>query len=95
MTDDLDRRPGDGEPDAGEPKAAAEAQRRGRLATLWRRIVLTWRYHGPWSVAFRIITYPLRYTPLRDRLGVPRLIDPTSYQAQRWYRVHGRPVARS
>jgi GT2 family glycosyltransferase len=93
MTDDLDRRPGDGEPDAGEPKAAAEAQRRGRLATLWRRIVLTWRYHGPWSVAFRIITYPLRYTPLRDRLGVPRLIDPTSYQAQRWYRVHGRPVA--
>jgi GT2 family glycosyltransferase/glycosyltransferase involved in cell wall biosynthesis len=66
---------------------------RGRLATLWRRIVLTWRYHGPLNVAFRIVTFPLRYTPMRDRLGVPRLIDPTSYQAQRWYRVHGEPVA--
>jgi len=66
---------------------------RGRVATLWRRIVLTWRYHGPLNVAFRIVTFPLRYTPMRDRLGVPRLIDPTSYQAQRWYRVHGEPVA--
>jgi hypothetical protein len=45
------------------------------------------------NVAFRIVTFPLRYTPMRDRLGVPRLIDPTSYQAQRWYRVHGEPVA--
>jgi GT2 family glycosyltransferase len=67
---------------------------RGPLARLWRRIVLTWRYHGPWSVAFRIITYPLRFTPWRERLGVQRLIDvdPISFQARRWYRVHGEPV---
>jgi GT2 family glycosyltransferase len=78
-----------------EPEHEAEPTQkpRGRLATLWRRIVLTWRYHGPLNVAFRIVTFPLRYTPMRDRLGVPRLIDPTSYQAQRWYRVHGEPVA--
>jgi GT2 family glycosyltransferase/glycosyltransferase involved in cell wall biosynthesis len=74
--------------DVGEP-----APHRGRLATLWRRILLTWRYHGPLSVAFRIVTFPLRYTPLRDRLGVPRLVDPIAYQAQRWYGVHGKPVA--
>jgi GT2 family glycosyltransferase len=65
----------------------------GPFARLWRRIVLTWRYHGPWSVAFRVVTFPLRATPLRDRLGVPRLMDPVIYQARRWYRVHGAPVA--
>jgi GT2 family glycosyltransferase len=79
---------------AGEeasPEKQAE-EPRNPLARLWRRLVLTWRYHGPLSVAFRIITFPLRATPLRDRLGVPRLIDPVSYQARRWYRVHGQPV---
>jgi GT2 family glycosyltransferase len=29
---------------------------------------------------------------MRDRLGVRRLVDPTTYQARRWYRVHGQPV---
>jgi GT2 family glycosyltransferase len=85
-----------GELDAGGAEAAGETAPqlpRGRVASLWRRIVLTWRYHGPWSVAFRIITFPLRATPLRYRLGVRRLIDPLNFQAQRWYRVHGEPVA--
>ncbi|HLW96914.1 MAG TPA: glycosyltransferase [Solirubrobacteraceae bacterium] len=66
--------------------------KRGRVATLWRRIVLTWRYQGPLTVLFRILTFPLRFTPLRDRLGVRRLIDPTTYQARRWYRAVGEPV---
>ena len=78
-------------PEAGELQETVEPPR-GPLAKLWRRIVLTWQYHGPWSVAVRIVTFPLRYTPMRDRLGVPRLIDPTSYQAQRWYRANGEPV---
>jgi GT2 family glycosyltransferase len=65
---------------------------RGPIATLWRRIVLTWQYHGPVTVLFRVLTFPLRATPLRDRLGVRRLVDPTTYQARRWYRVHGQPV---
>jgi GT2 family glycosyltransferase len=93
MSDDPDRLVAEPPPDAGDPAPAEELPARGRVATLWRRIVLTWRYHGPWSVAFRIVSFPLRYTPLRDRLGVPRLVDPTAYQAQRWYRVHGKPVA--
>ena len=93
MSEHLDpERAAEPEPDAPRGQDAA-APPRGRLATLWRRLVLTWRYHGPLNVAFRIVTFPLRYTPMRDRLGVPRLIDPTSYQAQRWYRVHGEPVA--
>ncbi len=93
MSDDPNRPAADPQPDAVAPSPAEELPARGRVATLWRRIALTWRYHGPWSVAFRIVTFPLRYTPMRDRLGVPRLIDPTSYQAQRWYRLHGEPVA--
>jgi len=71
----------------------AQAPARGRRATLWRRIVLTWRYHGPRSVAWRIITFPLRFTPWRNRLGVPRLLDPTTFEARRWYRANGDPVA--
>jgi GT2 family glycosyltransferase/glycosyltransferase involved in cell wall biosynthesis len=93
VSDDPNRPAAEPQPDAVAPAPAEELPARGRVATLWRRIALTWRYHGPWSVAFRIVTFPLRYTPLRDRLGVPRLIDPTAYQAQRWYRVHGEPVA--
>jgi GT2 family glycosyltransferase/glycosyltransferase involved in cell wall biosynthesis len=93
MTDDPSPGPAEPEAAASEREEVAETPPRGRLAALWRRIVLTWRYHGPWSVAFRIVSFPLRYTPMRDRLGVPRLIDPTSYQAQHWYRVHGQPVA--
>jgi GT2 family glycosyltransferase/glycosyltransferase involved in cell wall biosynthesis len=92
MSEELDHSQAEQEPDAVEREEVDEVLRRGRLATLWRRVLLTWRYHGPWSVAFRIVTFPLRYTPMRDRLGVQRLVDPTSYQAQRWYRVHGAPV---
>ncbi len=82
----------DDQPQAQVNAEAAESTPRGPLARLWRRVVLTWRYHGPRSVAFRIVTFPLRATPLRDRLGVPRLVDPIAYQARRWFRVHGKPV---
>jgi GT2 family glycosyltransferase len=77
---------------AAEQSQPAAERRRGRVASLWRRIVLTWRYHGPLTVAFRIVTFPLRRTRWRDRLGVPRLLDPTSLQARRWYRANGEPV---
>jgi hypothetical protein len=30
----------------------------GGLPSIWQRIVLTWRYHGPWSVAYRVVTFP-------------------------------------
>jgi GT2 family glycosyltransferase len=75
-----------------EEAASAEALAPAGTTSLWRRLVLTWRYHGPLSVAWRIITFPLRATPLRDRIGVQRLIDPSSLQARRWYRANGDPV---
>ena len=31
---------------------------------LWKRIFLTYQYHGPGSLALRAITFPLRFTPL-------------------------------
>jgi len=93
MSDERDATTTAGEPDSSEEETeATEPAPRGPLARLWRRVVLTYRYHGPLSVAFRIVTFPLRATPLRDRLGVPRLIDPISYQARRWYRANGVPV---
>ena len=64
----------------------------GPLANIWRRVVLTWKYHGPWSLAFRMLTFPLRATPLRSRLRVDRLGDEILIRARRWYRRNGRPV---
>jgi GT2 family glycosyltransferase len=82
----------DQEPAPGSQPVESEQPPRGAIAALWRRIALTWRYHGPATVLFRIVTLPLRATPLRDRLGVRRLVEPTTYQARRWYRVYGEPV---
>jgi GT2 family glycosyltransferase/glycosyltransferase involved in cell wall biosynthesis len=74
-----------------EDTSAAEASgaETNGFANLWRRIVLTWRYHGPWSVAFRVMTFPLRATPLRRRLGIDRYRDPLLAYARHWYRRHG------
>jgi GT2 family glycosyltransferase len=55
------------------------------------RILLTYRYHGPWSILYRLLTFPLRFTPLRRRIhpGLRRTRDRVAIS---WYRVHGRPV---
>jgi glycosyltransferase involved in cell wall biosynthesis len=58
----------------------------------WRRVRLTWEYHGPWTVLFRVLTFPLRVTPLRHRLRVDRLGDAVLIRARRWYRRNGSPV---
>jgi GT2 family glycosyltransferase len=63
------------------------------FAGLPRRALLTLRYHGPRETARRVVTFPLRLTPLGARLGLaPRLSDPSA-PARAWYREHGRPVA--
>lgn len=62
------------------------------------RLVLTYRYKGGRELLKRAATFPLRYTPLADRVAhTPHahtnpdaVIDPG--QVQRWYRQHGRPV---
>ena len=64
----------------------------GRLADLLRRGRLTLRYHGPRELAVRLVTFPLRPTPLGERLGYGSRYGDVEAQARRWYRRHGRPV---
>jgi GT2 family glycosyltransferase len=60
--------------------------------SLGQRIRLTWRYHGPWALLYRLLTFPLRFTPLADR--VKRGTKPRAdRRARSWYRAHGRPVS--
>ncbi len=67
----------------------------GPRYTLRERIVLTYRHHGLGSILYRIITLPLRFTPLESRLrrrlqGSRR--DRAVRAARDWYRREGRPV---
>jgi GT2 family glycosyltransferase len=71
-------------------RAALDGRRRGRLAALPRRIALTWHYLGPREVALRVLTFPLRFTPLKRRL--PHGEPPELRRARVWYRRSGRPV---
>jgi GT2 family glycosyltransferase/glycosyltransferase involved in cell wall biosynthesis len=75
----------------GDGNRAIEGPQRSALGRLWRRIYLTYKYHGLWSVILRVLTFPLRFTPLRRYVQFGR---PQSDQtkALRWYRKFGRPV---
>src|SRR5690349_2300695 len=64
----------------------------GRLVDLWRRGRLTLKYHGTREVALRLVTFPLRATPLGPRLGYGRRFGAEEARARRWYRKHWRPV---
>ncbi len=75
------------------PDAAIAAMPRGPLANLRRRIALTYEYLGPREVAWRILTFPLRFTPLRHRLKVGSLAEIDQRRAASWYREKGRPVS--
>ena len=63
-----------------------------RPHTLRERIVLTYRYHGPWSLLLRAGTFPLRYTPLRRWVDPNFRPRPEPAAALRWYKREGRPV---
>jgi GT2 family glycosyltransferase len=65
---------------------------KGRLADLWRRARLTLQYHGPRELALRLVTFPLRATPLGPRLGYGRRYGAIQARARRWYRKQWRPV---
>lgn len=57
-----------------------------------RRAYLTIKYRGWRSFLFRVVTFPLRLTPLGRHLGIER--DRTyAMQARRWYEANWRPVA--
>jgi GT2 family glycosyltransferase len=66
---------------------------RGPLAGLLRRVRLTYRYLGWRTLLFRVLTLPLRLTPLRHRLNLRSRTGEDSYRrALAWYREHGRAV---
>jgi GT2 family glycosyltransferase len=72
---------------------AIEGSFKGPFAGLRRRIYLTYRYLGWRTLLFRVLTLPLRLTPLRHRLNLrSRTGEDTFRRALAWYRDHARPV---
>jgi GT2 family glycosyltransferase/glycosyltransferase involved in cell wall biosynthesis len=68
--------------------------RRGgrQLANLPRRAWLTLRYHGLQSFLLRLLTFPLRLTPLRGYVRSDFRHFTDQRRARRWYRRNGLPV---
>ncbi|HTR72130.1 MAG TPA: glycosyltransferase, partial [Solirubrobacteraceae bacterium] len=65
----------------------------GPLANLRRRIYLTYKYFGLRTILFRVLTFPLRFTPLKRRLRLRTHATDNEYRsALAWYAEHGRPV---
>src|SRR5579862_8938019 len=73
-------------------RAALDGTFRGPFANLRRRIYLTYHYLGWRTVLWRVLTFPLRFTPLRRRIMPRRGIESAWRKAQRWYREQGLPV---
>jgi GT2 family glycosyltransferase len=92
------------EPNTTEPKppiatresiaaSALDGEFTGPLAGLRRRIYLTYRYLGWRTLLFRLLTFPLRFTPLERRLRLRSSSSEDAYRrAVAWYREHGEPV---
>ncbi|MGC2373891.1 MAG: glycosyltransferase [Solirubrobacteraceae bacterium] len=102
---DKDARPpratGEGIGDARPPIARAETiaqsaldgELTGPLAGLRRRIYLTYRYLGWRTLLLRVLTFPLRFTPLRNRLSLRSRMGHDMYRrALAWYGEHAEPV---
>src|SRR5580704_9943676 len=61
--------------------------------SLRRRIQLTYQYLGWRTVLFRVVTFPLRATPLKRYLRLQgRGTENAYHRAVAWYREHGKPV---
>lgn len=91
-----------GENDAKPPIATPEAVAaraldgnfRGPLAGLRRRVYLTYHYLGWRTLLLRLLTFPLRFTPLKRYLRLrTQAGDRERRRAMAWYREHGRPVS--
>jgi GT2 family glycosyltransferase/glycosyltransferase involved in cell wall biosynthesis len=73
--------------------AALDGSRRGPLAGVRRRIYLTYHYLGWRTLLLRVLTFPLRFTPLKRYLRLrTHAGDRELRRAVAWYREHGRPV---
>jgi GT2 family glycosyltransferase/glycosyltransferase involved in cell wall biosynthesis len=65
----------------------------GPFAGLRRRIYLTYHYLGWRTLLFRVLTFPLRFTPLKRRLRLRSNSSEDAYRrAVAWYREQGEPV---
>jgi GT2 family glycosyltransferase len=65
----------------------------GPLAGMRRRIYLTYRYLGWRTLLFRVLTFPLRLTPLKHRLRLrTQANDRQLRRALAWYRENALPV---
>jgi GT2 family glycosyltransferase/glycosyltransferase involved in cell wall biosynthesis len=70
-----------------------EGRRSGPFTNLRRRVYLTYRYFGLRTILFRLITFPLRFTPLARRLRLrTHARDQELRRAVAWYREQGRQV---
>src|ERR1039457_1032490 len=70
-----------------------EGRPQGPFSNLRRRIYLTYTYFGARTILFRLITFPLRFTPLERRLRLrTHAREQEVRRAVTWYREHGRPV---
>jgi glycosyltransferase involved in cell wall biosynthesis len=57
-----------------------------------RRLQLTYEHLGLRTLVWRVVSFPLRFTPLRLPLGLGRPVEQHLYDAGRWARRHGPPV---
>jgi GT2 family glycosyltransferase len=74
--------------------AALDGEFTGPLAGLRRRIYLTYHYLGWRTLLFRMLTLPLRLTPLKRRLSLRSGTGHDAYRrALDWYRRHAQPVS--
>ncbi len=65
----------------------------GAFSNLRRRIHLTYTHFGLRTILWRLITFPLRFTPLHRRLRLrTHARDQERRRAATWYREHGTPV---
>ena len=65
----------------------------GAFSNLRRRIYLTYTHFGLRTILWRLVTFPLRFTPLGRRMRLrTHARDQERRRAATWYREHGRPV---
>jgi GT2 family glycosyltransferase len=80
-------------PGSSSDRSALYGAAGGPLARLRRRIYLTYHYLGWRTLLFRVLTFPLRFTPLKRHLRLRSNSSDDAYRrAVAWYRERGEPV---
>jgi GT2 family glycosyltransferase/glycosyltransferase involved in cell wall biosynthesis len=70
-----------------------EGRPQGPFSNLRRRIYLTYTHFGLRTILFRLLTFPLRFTPLQKRMRLrTHARDQEVRRARSWYEEHGRSV---